>query len=42
MTMRHILSHTSGLTYGALLDADPHPVNGVYQNLACDAVMVKR
>ena len=33
MTMRHVLSHTSGLTYGALLDADPHPVNGVYQEL---------
>ena len=33
MTMRHVLSHTSGLTYGALLDADPHPVNSVYQEL---------
>jgi len=33
MTMRHVLSHTSGLTYGALLDADPHPVNAVYQEL---------
>ena len=33
MTMRHILSHTAGLTYGALLAADPHPVNAVYQRL---------
>ena len=33
MTMRHVLSHTAGLTYGALLDADPHPVDAVYQEL---------
>ncbi|MEC7663121.1 MAG: serine hydrolase domain-containing protein [Pseudomonadota bacterium] len=33
MTMRHILSHTAGLTYGALLPIDPHPVDAVYQQL---------
>lgn len=33
MTMRHILSHTAGLTYGALLPVDPHPVDAVYQQL---------
>ena len=33
MTMRHVLSHTAGLTYGELLDADPHPVDAVYQKL---------
>ena len=33
MTMRHILSHTAGLTYGALLPIDPHPVDSVYQQL---------
>ena len=31
--MRHILSHTAGLTYGALLPIDPHPVDAVYQQL---------
>ena len=33
MTMRHILSHTSGLTYGALLPGDSQPVDEVYQKL---------
>ena len=33
MTMRHVLSHTAGLTYGALLPIDPHPVDAVYQQL---------
>ena len=33
MTMRHILSHTAGLTYGALLPIDHHPVDAVYQQL---------
>lgn len=33
MTMRHLLSHTAGLTYGALLPVDPHPVDAVYQQL---------
>ncbi len=31
MTMRHVLSHTAGLTYGALLPFDIHPVDKVYQ-----------
>ena len=33
MTMRHILSHTAGLTYGALLAPSTHPVDEVYQGL---------
>lgn len=36
MTMRHILSHTSGLTYGALLPGDSQPVDEVYQKLGVD------
>lgn len=32
MTMRHVLSHTAGLTYGAMLyPEDIHPVDKVYQ-----------
>ena len=33
MTMRHVLSHTSGLSYGALLPGDSQPVDEVYQKL---------
>lgn len=33
MTIRHLLSHTSGLTYGALLEGESQPVDEVYQSL---------
>jgi CubicO group peptidase (beta-lactamase class C family) len=36
MTMRHILSHTAGLTYGALLAGESEPVDEVYQTLGVD------
>ena len=36
MTMRHVLSHTSGLSYGGLLAGDSQPVDDVYQKLGVD------
>ena len=33
MTMRHVLSHTAGLTYGGSLYPSKHPVDQVYQQL---------
>jgi CubicO group peptidase (beta-lactamase class C family) len=33
MTMRHVLSHTSGLTYGSGLFPSEHPVDKVYDKL---------